>query len=141
MMTATLKAFIVAASLWINAHTGLPLLTEVPRIEQRTSTELFVMMYKDDKDADKYDIMAVTAYDTIYLRNTFDERDILDLSILVHELVHVMQNLSDVEYACIIENEQEAYELQSKWLAQNGVNYYDKFDTLYYQAIQDASCP
>ena len=41
-------------------------------------------------------------------------------SILLHELVHHMQNENKTDFMCRGKKEEEAYKLQDKWLIENG---------------------
>jgi hypothetical protein len=40
-----------------------------------------------------------------------------EMSVLVHEMVHHLQNVSGRRYACPAEREAEAYSVQERWLA------------------------
>ena len=52
----------------------------------------------------------------------------LELSVLVHEMVHHLQNFSGLRYACPQEREELAYSAQAKWLDQFGLNLIDAFE-------------
>lgn len=52
--------------------------------------------------------------------NGWEHNDRLEVSLLLHELVHHAQLFSKREYPCKNSKEYEAYTLQNKWLAQQG---------------------
>jgi len=56
----------------------------------------------------------------IYLRDDWDQYNLIDRSFLLHELVHHRQIESN--YKCRQEKEKEAYELQFKYLIENAIN-------------------
>lgn len=56
--------------------------------------------------------------------NTWDERDMTQISLLVHDLVHHAQLYSNKKYACNAAKEFEAYTLQNKWLQQHGESFF-----------------
>jgi len=50
-----------------------------------------------------------------------------ELSILVHEMVHHLQNVAHTAYACPLEREKLAYEAQEKWLSLFGQSLWSEF--------------
>ena len=57
----------------------------------------------------------------IYLADRWNKDDLVDQSILVHELVHHLQIEDHVQLACWGRYEAQAYELQIQWLRTQGV--------------------
>jgi hypothetical protein len=57
----------------------------------------------------------------IYLADSWNEDDLVDQSILVHELVHHLQIEHHIKFACWGRYEAQAYELQVQWLRTRGV--------------------
>jgi hypothetical protein len=55
---------------------------------------------------------------TIYLPSDFTGRTAEDLSVLVHELVHHIQNAAGLRHECPQAREKDAYLAQEQWLAQ-----------------------
>ncbi len=51
---------------------------------------------------------------------SWDEEDPIQISLLVHELVHHAQLFSKRKYACADAKEYEAYTIQNKWLEKHG---------------------
>lgn len=56
----------------------------------------------------------------IYLVMPWNEANLFDLSVLLHELIHDVQ-LANRGWECIGEPEWEAYRLQDLWLRQHGI--------------------
>jgi hypothetical protein len=54
---------------------------------------------------------------TIYLTEGWNDRDFLDVSVLVHELVHGFQAAAGTTYPCPEAREALAYAVQGEWLA------------------------
>src|SRR6516164_6000943 len=65
----------------------------------------------------------------IYLADNWDKDDLVDQSILVHELVHHLQIEHHIQFACWGRYEAQAYELQVQWLRAQGVK--DPHDLLH----------
>ena len=69
---------------------------------------------------------AVALYDgdrrRILLRTHWDPADVIDQSIIVHEIVHHAQKLSGRRLSCPSAGEAEAYDLQAKWLNASGMD-------------------
>jgi hypothetical protein len=59
---------------------------------------------------------------TVHLPDTFDPDSMEDKSILLHELVHFLQDLNHIYGATECERERPAYAAQAKWLKDHGVN-------------------
>jgi hypothetical protein len=58
----------------------------------------------------------------IYLADSWNKDDLVDQSILVHELVHHLEIEDHVQFACWGRYEAQAYELQIQWLRTQGVD-------------------
>jgi len=57
----------------------------------------------------------------IYLADNWNKDDLVDQSILVHELVHHLQLEDHIQFACWSRYEAQAYQLQIQWLRTQGV--------------------
>jgi len=57
----------------------------------------------------------------VYLLDTWRADGIRDRSILLHEIVHHLQYLNGIKASCAAEEERQAFELQIKWLRDQGV--------------------
>ena len=59
---------------------------------------------------------------TIYLKEGWTGAKPAELSVLVHEMVHHLQNTAGLKYECAEAREKPAYDAQKKWLALFGRN-------------------
>jgi hypothetical protein len=128
---------------WLSANFGLAAMTETPRIEFVTPARMAAVRFRgvaSDRQAAEagrsappefgHDIYAL--YDsrsrTIYLHERWDAGSPADMSILAHELVHHLQNLSGEQFACPHGREKDAYAAQRAWLAQSGRTIEEEFE-------------
>ena len=74
----------------------------------------------------------VAVYDdrtkTIFLPDTWTGETPADLSVLVHEMVHHLQNSAQMKYECPGAREQLAYAAQDKWLNLFGRDLSSEFE-------------
>jgi hypothetical protein len=69
--------------------------------------------------AEKNDVRAAQTNETIFLPDTFVLGQ--DDYMLVHELVHFLQDETDRKFSCLAEREREAYRLQTAFVNEIGV--------------------
>lgn len=125
-----MNALLTAIVVWLSANFGLPANFNFPNIERMSSAEmtktLFQSIPADRRQAMTIDHMRAvqSLYSverkTIYLRPEWTGRSPAELSELVHEMVHHLQNLGHASYACPEEREKLAYQAQEKWLKMFG---------------------
>ena len=129
---------------WLSVNLGLPAIHELPSIEfvspemmqiaRRRATELGeAPSLRTDKPAQPGRDPEVEAFyddarQTIYLPKSWTSESPADLSVLVHEMVHHVQNVAGLKYPCPEAREKPAYAAQKKWLAQSGRDLMDEFD-------------
>jgi len=65
---------------------------------------------------------------TIYLREDWTGKTPAEISVLVHEMVHHLQNVAGLKYDCPEAREKLAYAAQDQWLAGSGRNLIDEFE-------------
>jgi len=63
-----------------------------------------------------------------------------ELSVLVHEMVHHLQNQAGTTYECPAERERLAYEVQDKWLGLFGRNLEGEFEINGLALLISTSC-
>lgn len=88
------------------------------------------------------DILAVynDARRTIYLSDEWTGKTDADLSVLVHEMVHHLQNVAGLRYSCAGEREHIAYRAQSAWLLQSGKSLQSEFQLDGFSLMMHSSC-
>lgn len=121
--------------LWLSINFGLPASHEHPRVEFAPPAKMAEVRYsrlaalRPDRFASEAgrsappeigrDIYAI--YDnltrTIYLLERWSSTSPADVSLLVHEMVHHLQNVGGQTFMCSQEREKDAYKAQRAWLA------------------------
>jgi hypothetical protein len=134
---AEMNALITAIALWLSANFALPMPGSPPRVEMAPGEKIAALHYGPAFAANMPpraqsgagDIVAVydDASRTIYLREGWQGQTPAELSVVVHELVHHMQNLSGARYECPQEREKLAYQAQERWLGLFGRNLESEF--------------
>lgn len=126
----TLLATIVT---WLSLNVGLPATAELPRIERVPPAKMAAIRHREhgsgrapgshrELRGGGTDLEAV--YDdktrTIYLRETWTGATPAEVSVLVHEMAHHLQNVAGLKYECAQAREELAYRAQERWLARSG---------------------
>jgi hypothetical protein len=129
-----MDALLTAIAIWISVNHGLPPTFDHPRIERVPSIEMAGLRHKgllsalrrtataiqeqESSFEKRRDVVAL--YDdqtrTIYLSDKWTGNTPAELSVVVHEMVHHLQNAAGATYECPAEREKLAYQVQDKWL-------------------------
>ena len=147
-----MNELMVAIALWLTANFGLPAVPINPKVEFVTSAKIVALRRGDSDDAKTQSVTlqpgqreTLSIYDndtkTIYLRSDWTGRTPADLSILVHEMVHHIQNLAQLKYSCVEEREKMAYHAQKKWLDLFGRNLESEFEIDGFTLLVITNCP
>ena len=136
-----MKELILSLFLFIAAETNYNTDLPNPEIEFLPETEL-VEMYMGDSEHSHRPTDLWGFYNLknkkIYLRDTWDLHNPWNKSILLHELIHYVQDMNNQEFLCIQEMEKESWPLQQKYLRQyHGIEW--DFDPLWFLMI--SNCP
>lgn len=131
--------------LWLSANFGLATTDELPRVEIVSPAKMAEVRYnrlalirsaRPAVEAGRtaphdlgHDVHAI--YDdlgrTIYLHEQWTGASPAQTSLLVHEMVHHLQNVAGEKFMCAQEREKDAYRAQRAWLAQFGRTLEDEF--------------
>jgi hypothetical protein len=112
----------VEVSAWLHQELGLPAVPSAPGIEfvpdDRLADQRFRDVPADRTGAHDADVLAVYDDDTntIFLPESWSTDRSVGGSILVHETVHHIQNVSGETFACPEAREAAAFEAQERWL-------------------------
>jgi hypothetical protein len=106
-------------ALWLGANYDLPAEAEPPALATLPDRQLAEMRYGPGARVAPGEVVAVydDATRTIYLGEAWRGRTPAGISVLVHELVHHLQNAAGQRFACPGEREAVAYRAQDAWLA------------------------
>lgn len=88
------------------------------------------------------DILALynDARRTIYLSEGWTADTNAGMSVLVHEMVHHLQNIAGLKYGCAGEREKLAYQAQSAWLQQFGKSLESEFQIDGFSLLMKSNC-
>lgn len=116
-----MEVLIATFSAWIAVQTALSV-PSPPRVVQIDPAAMYELASGADVQL-VYRVRALYGRDgrLVYLRKNWDADQLGDRSELVHELVHHFQTAHALPYGCNAEREKLAYELQIKWLREQGV--------------------
>ena len=146
-----------AIVVWLSANIALPPSYDHPRIERMSSIEMTSLLYQGALGAQRRETTTVENRDqadlrrqvvslysvatkTIYLTPEWTGRTPAELSILVHEMVHHLQNVAHTAYACPLEREKLAYEAQEKWLNLFGRSLSSEFELDQFTVLLATAC-
>jgi hypothetical protein len=109
---------------WLAAKFDLPVIREAPHIEFIQPTSMAQIRYRGSAGNQAMpldmgrDIVAVydDAKRTIYLPEGWTGVTPAEQSLLVHEMVHHLQNLGNLKYECPEAREKLAFVAQEQWL-------------------------
>lgn len=133
--TPSIQQFLAALVSWISTSFDLPATSNLPKVELVPASRMAALRHKRhpgwqlenpaaSSQPDWREIVAV--YDdstqTIYLHESWRGSTAAELSIVVHEMVHHLQNSGNLKFACSQERERLAYEVQESWLGLFGRN-------------------
>ena len=136
------QALLTAIATWLSAQFDLPMAQTYPRIELVPAAKIAALRYRGlvpntgtetapgVQAASERDVVAVysDAAHTIYLPEGWTGSTAVELSVLVHEMVHHLQNTGRVTYECPQAREKHAYMAQERWLALFGRSLAQDFE-------------
>ena len=139
---------------WLSENYDLPYINEPPRLEKVTALRLYQLRHRaflasqtvggSASPQPGYQREVVAVYDdqarTVYLPEGWTGETIAEQSILVHEMVHHLQNLAGMKFACAGEREKPAYLAQAKFLRQHGLELEKEFDVDMFTVVAISAC-
>jgi len=129
---------------WLSADFALPDNYSPPRIELVSPMKMAAVRYRglgaglqarvvsDEQWLEKMrDTVALYEDNnrTIYLREDWTGSTAAEISVLVHEMVHHLQNLAGEKFECAQAREKPAYAAQKKWIEMAGLDFFQEFET------------
>lgn len=115
-----------------------------PRVNFVSPNQLSLMKYNRSLSANgSRRVRALYLYGgSIYLEESWDINSIADQSILLHELVHYMQDMNFISYDCEGDQERLAYYIQEKWLLEeHNLVLYNTIDLSPLAMVAAMMCP
>jgi uncharacterized protein DUF6647 len=113
-----MEALLTAIVLWLSINFPLPANLNHPGIKFVSAAEMIAVRTDVSASEISSDIVALYSNEskTIYLMDGWTGKTPAELSILVHEVVHHLQNVGQLKFACPEEREELAYKAQDSWL-------------------------
>lgn len=125
-----MEPLVNAIMLWLSLNFALPLGADQPLIRHVPPDRLVAIHY-GGMSGRPPDPTVLGAYDartrTIYLRDDWNSLNALDVSVLVHELVHYLQDRAGLSFECPATRETPAYAAQQRWLEFYGTDLHAAF--------------
>jgi hypothetical protein len=117
-MESRMEALLTAIVLWLSINFPLPANLNHPGIKFVSAAEMIAQRTGVSASEISSDIVALYSNEskTIYLMDGWTGKTPAELSILVHEMVHHLQNVGQLKFACSEEREELAYKAQDDWL-------------------------
>lgn len=143
--TGPTHALLTEIVAWLSARFDLPATYDHPAVELVPLAKLAALRYRSLMSSGAPDLSGipnsaqsdrrrevVAVYDdkshTIFLADGWSSTSPVGVSVLVHEMVHHLQNIGKLKYECPAAREKPAYLAQEQWLAQYGLNLETEFD-------------
>jgi hypothetical protein len=146
-------ALIAHVAQWLTEEFSLPLVTAEPSIEFASSERIFALRYGGLRVASAQDAspsppgipdarstVAVYVGSTIYLPEDWTGRTPADLSVLVHEMVHHIQNVGNIRDECPRAREKPAYAAQQRFLQLYERDLESEFDINPFTVLVNSIC-
>jgi hypothetical protein len=150
-----MKELLTVLATWLSINFGLPAIENHPHVEMVQPVRMAALRYRglapdrapETATSDDAPLGTptniVALYDdsrkTIYLPSGWRGTP-AELSVLVHELVHHLQNEAGMKFACPAEREKLAYHAQMKWLALFGTTLEAEFDVDPFSLLVRTNC-
>jgi hypothetical protein len=141
---------------WLAANFDLPAIYDHPQVEFASGARIAHMRYggllsdgsrqilvsSGGQAAPVRETVAIynNATRTVFLPDTWTGATPAELSVLVHEMVHHLQNLGKLAYDCPEAREKPAYLAQNRWLAQFGLELEKEFEIDMFTVVVTSAC-
>ena len=130
-----MKEILTALMIWLGANTSFDTNHDIPNVLFLSQTQMEQMFYKgNDKMPNTLHGLYDQESDTIILPDTWDRRKAWDLGVLLHEMVHYLQDQNNMDFNCTAEMERESWPIQQRYLKEQHDYAWD-YDGLWYAVI------
>ena len=137
-----MKEILTALMIWLGANTTLDTNHDIPKVVFLPQEKMEQIYYVDEPEKLPNELHGIydTDSDTIILRDTWDRRKPWDMGVLLHEMVHYLQDMNNLEFNCTAEMEKDAWPIQQKYLKDQH-DYVWEYDGLWYMVISTCADP
>ena len=133
-----MKELLMTLMLWIGANTNYNVDLSLPEIIRMDKAPLEYQYFKEEvpRDSDVHGFYNLKDK-KIYIRGEYPLDHPWAQGLLLHELLHYVQDMNNTNFGCVAEMEKEAWPLQQKYLKE--VHEFDwQYDKLWYMTV--SSC-
>src|SRR5215510_3765657 len=150
------EPLLTAIATWLSIEFDLPSPGRHPHIELVPPAEIAALRYRgrfpnagteralngSSAASPEHDVVAVYSdpAQTIYLAEDWTGRTPAELSVLVHEMVHHLQNLAGLKYECPQAREKLAYLAQERWFGLFGHDLAQDFELDGFSLLAKTKC-
>lgn len=145
-----MDALLTAIVVWLSANLAIPANFNHPHIEYASPSKMIEIGVHDKfSAAQSINVIGqlpdfVAIYDdqthTIVLPEGWTGTTPEELSVLVHEMVHHLQNVNDQKFECPAAREKPAYLAQDRWLKQFGHTLENDFNIDMFTIVTKSAC-
>lgn len=152
-----MQALLIAIVTWLSANYGLPSNYDLPTIQFAEPMEIAFVRYgafspeQRSKVAAAQSALPAEARGSVVSVYRDNDRTIMlpqgwrgvtpaEQSIVVHEMVHHLQNVGQLHFICPQEREAMAYQAQEKWLQQFGKSLASEFKLDAFTVMVNSHC-
>ena len=131
-LNRAMKEIITALMIWIGANSSLDTLVEIPQVIFLPQEQMESLYYSaGNKKTGTLHGFYNTKQDVVILPDTWDRRKGWDLSVLLHEVIHYVQDMNGITFQCLAEMEKDTWPLQQKYLKEvHNIDW--EYDKLWY---------
>lgn len=147
------QQLLAALMAWTSVNFDLPATDELPNIEFAPATTITALRHEGlsgwqqerpigFSQAGQREVVSVydDATRTVYVPEGWTGSTPAELSVLVHEIVHHLQNVARLRFECPQQREQLAYEVQERWLNLFGGSLEDDFQIDPFTLLVSTTC-
>lgn len=136
-----MKEIIAWLFIWLGTNTYLNTDHPHPEVVFMPQEEMNALYYQDnDHEPDSLHGLYNKEEDTIILRDDWNKDDPWDMSVLLHELVHYLQDVNEMKFTCTAEMEKDSWPIQQNFL-KKVYDYEWNYDKLWYTLISHCNDP
>ena len=135
-----MKEIITALLIWLGANSDFNVNMDIPVVMFLSQDQMEQRYFGDTENHGELHGFYDIEKNIIILPNTWDRRDPWDLSVLLHEMIHYVQDQNETEFNCTAEMEKDSWPLQQKYLLEIHDFKWD-YDKLWYLMVSSCSDP
>lgn len=133
-----MKELLIALMLWIGANTNYNVNVPLPEIIRMDKAPLEYQYFQGDipRDSDIHGFYNLKDK-KIYIRGEYPLEHPWSQGLILHEVIHYLQDMNNIKFECVAEMEKDVWPLQKKYLKE--VHNFDwDYDELWYKTV--SSC-